>query len=67
MFELQLMFVYFFPLVYCFIVLCLELKGSREKVPPLSLVLTVFFLFLLLSPPFYLLDFFPLPPLLPAI
>lgn len=36
------MFV-FIPSAYCFIILCLELKDSREKVPPLNFILTVVF------------------------
>lgn len=56
----------FSPSVYCFIILCLELKDSREKVPPLSFVITVDFLFSLLSPPFYLAEFSFFPCLLSA-
>lgn len=56
----------FFLSLYCFIVLRLELKDSREKVPPLSFVVTVFF-FSHCFPHAFIFLILPLPRLLSAI
>ena len=59
-------FCFFFPSVYCCIVLCLKLKGSREKAPPWSSVVTLFFFSHCFPHRFIFLNF-PLPCLFSAI
>lgn len=60
-FRLQLILVYFPPKVYYFIVLCLELKGLRAKVPSSSFVVAMVLFFSLFPSPFTYLIFKPPP------